>query len=151
MTRGKTPMPFAAPRIVDHFNQQVLDCQDEAFTLALALLGDERQACEVVQKAILRAYSDWEKNGAAVALKVLQGVMQSCRQMQPADMRAEIEWIPGWNRLNSREQAALLLIDVLGRSYPEAAFLLDCRERKVSREVAGGRYKLAQYRGASKK
>jgi hypothetical protein len=39
--------PFTST-LLDRFNQQVLACQDEAFTLALFLLGDETAVCEVV-------------------------------------------------------------------------------------------------------
>ena len=46
------------PLSLDQFNQQVLACQDEAFTLAFSILGDEGLACEVVQKAFLQVYAN---------------------------------------------------------------------------------------------
>ena len=133
--------PFA-PMSLDRFNQQVLACQDEAFTLALFLLGDETTACEVVQKVILQVYSDRGNNDIAITVNILQGVILLCRKMKPSKTYDTKEWMPGWNQLEHSEQEALLLVDVLHKSYQNVAVTLNNSESDVARVVARGRYKL---------
>ena len=48
------PLPSLS---LDRFNQQILACQDDAFILAVSILGNEAAACEMVQKIILRVYT----------------------------------------------------------------------------------------------
>lgn len=127
---------------LDQFNQQVLSCQDEAFTLALCILGDEDAACEVVLKAILQVYSDRGNDDIVIKVRVLQGVILICRKMKPSKTYNAKEWIPGWNQLDHSEQEALLLVDVLQKSYQNTAVLLNNSESDVAQVVAQGRYKL---------
>lgn len=48
-----------AREFLDHFNRQVLACQDEAFTLACYLVGDEKTVCVVLQDVIRNVYAGW--------------------------------------------------------------------------------------------
>jgi DNA-directed RNA polymerase specialized sigma24 family protein len=135
--------PFA-PLSLNRFNQQVFACQDEAFTLAFSLLADETAACEVVQEVFLRAYSNYGNGDIAVAVKVLQGVILMCRRGKWSKTRNTKEWIPGWNQLEHDEQEALLLVDVLGKSYLEAALVLNTSEHDLAVIVAHGRCTLTR-------
>ena len=128
--------PFT-PMSLDRFNQQVL-----AFTLALFLLGDETAACAVVQKVILQVYSDRGNNDIATTGNILQGVILLCRKMKLSKTYDTKEWMPGWNQLEHSEQEALLLVDVLQKSYQNVAIILNNSESDVARVVARGRYKL---------
>jgi DNA-directed RNA polymerase specialized sigma24 family protein len=135
--------PFS-PLSLDRFNQQVLACQEETFTLAFSLLGDEALACEVLQEIILRVYSGWRDDDSNIVVKVLHGVIGMCRQSKPSKAYTGVELIPGWNQLERSEQEALLLIDLLGKSYPETALVLNCSEHDLGVTVADGRCKLTR-------
>jgi predicted DNA-binding protein (UPF0251 family) len=128
---------------LDQFNQQVLTCQDEAFTLAVALVADEKLACKMVQESILQVYGKDGNDEPIIAVKVLQCVILSCRQASAFMWGGVEEYVPGWNQLESDEQEALLLVDVLGKPYQCAALILKCSDWNVTRLVARGRCKLA--------
>jgi len=49
----------------------------------------------------------------------------------------------GWSQLECYEQEMLLLLDTLGKTYHDAAFILKCSEYDVTRLIASGRHKLA--------
>jgi len=127
---------------LDQFNQQVLACQDEAFTLAFSILGDEGLACELVQTAILRVYANRENDDNNISVKILQEVILMCRSAKPSKAHSAVEEIPGWELLDCCEQEALLLVDVLQESYQNAARILNNSESDIARVVAQGRYKL---------
>lgn len=127
---------------LDAFNQQVLGCQKDAFTLAYAMLGKEEMACAVVEKAIAQAYSFWRENGSSIVVEVLKAVLQSCRPMRRRGAWDAVEWIPGWDGLEFRDQETLLLVDVLGKSYSDTAAILKCSKWDVARLIAGARCKL---------
>ena len=129
---------------LDRFNQQVLACQEEAFTLAFSLLEDKALACEVLQEVILRVYSGWRDDDCNIVVKVLHGVIGMCRQAKPSKIPDATEWICGWNQLERGEQETLLLVDWLGKTYHETAFILNSSERDVARNVAYGRCKLTR-------
>ncbi|HQA29679.1 MAG TPA: hypothetical protein PLA02_10750 [Brevefilum fermentans] len=133
-----------APMSLDQFNQQVLACQDEAFTLAFSILGDEGLACELVQTAILRVYAHRGDDGNNIPVKILQGVILMGRQVRPARTRGTAEEIPGWDLLERCEQEALLLVDWLGKTYHDTALILNSSERDVARNIAFGRCKLTR-------
>ena len=137
-------MASIAPLTLDQFNQQVLACQEEAFTLAFSLLGDEALACEVLQEVIQRVYSGWSDDDSNIVVKVLHGVIGMARQTKPSKTCDATEWIPGWRQLEHGEQEALLLVDWLGKTYHETAFILNSSERDVARNVAYGRCKLTR-------
>lgn len=130
------------PQSLDQFNQQVLACQDEAFTLAISLLGDEGLACKVVQESILQVYGSYGNDENSIPAMVLQGVILSCRQVSASRWSGAEEWVPGWNQLERCEQEAVLLVDRLGKTYPAAALILKCSEWDVARHIARGRCKL---------
>lgn len=127
---------------LDAFNQQVLGCQKDAFTLAYAMLGKEEMACAVVEKAIAQAYSFWRENGSSIVAEVLRAVLRSCQRFKPNGAHIVPEYIPGWDELAYHEQAMLLLVDVLGKSYSDTAAILKCSKWDVARLIAGARCKL---------
>ena len=127
---------------IERFNQQVLSCQEKAFTLAHFLWGDKNLACELLQEVILRVYSGWKDDGNTIEVKVMRWVIEICRPANPKKIRAAKELIPGWNQLEPYEKEALLLVDVLGNSYEETGNILNRSEREVALFVAHGRCKL---------
>lgn len=139
---GIDQVKIASQKDLEAFNGQVLACQEEAFTLACSLLGDEGLACELVQAVFLRVYARRGNGGGSIPLQVLQGVIGMCRQARPSHTATGVELISGWHELARSEQEALLLVDVLGKSYSQAAQVLGKYEREVAAAVASGRYKL---------
>ena len=126
------------------FNGLVLACQDEAFTLAYSILGDEGLACEVVQAVFLRVYTRRGDSGHPIPVQVLQEVIVLCRRARPSKAHAGVELIPGWHLLECAEQEALLLVDLLGKSYQQTALVLDKSEHEVAATIALGRTKLTR-------
>lgn len=126
----------------DSFNQQILVCQDEAFTMAIYLVGDEELACQIVQEAVLRVYNDG--NGTQpIDWQMLQEVIFSCRRAIRS-LFGETIAIPGWEQLKCHEREALLLVDVLGKSYQDAAFILNSSRDEITQNVASGRRHLTR-------
>ncbi len=140
--KGTHQVQIAYQADLEVFNGQVLACQEEAFTLAYSILGDEALACEVVQAVFLRVYTRRGVGGDPIPVKVLQGVIGMCRKAKPTKEYAGVEIIPGWHQLECAEQEVLLLVDLLGKSYQHTALVMDKSEHEIAATVASGRYKL---------
>lgn len=128
---------------LDQFNQQVLACQDEAFMLAISLVGEERLACQIVQEVILKVYTNGGSRTQPIDRQVLQGVILSCRRANRSPFGEAIA-IPGWKQLKRGEREVLLLVDVLGKSYQDAASILNTSWQEIVQNVAKGRLRLAR-------
>lgn len=128
---------------LEQFNQQVLDCQDDAFTLAIAMVGDEQLACQIVQDVIFQVYFDQGNGTHPIYRYVLQGVILSCRRVNP-DWYTETIGIPGWKLLERQDQEVLLLVDMLGKTYQDAAFILDSSCQEIVQYVAMSRLNLTR-------
>jgi DNA-directed RNA polymerase specialized sigma24 family protein len=142
--KGTHPVQIACQVDLEAFNGLVLACQDEAFALACSILGDEGLACEVVQAVFLQVYTRRGDGGHPIPVPVLRGVIGMCRRARPSKAYAGVELIPGWHLLECGEQEALLLVDRLGKSYQQAALVLDTSEHEVAATVAMGRVKLTR-------
>ena len=142
--KGSHQVQIAYQADLEAFNGLVLACQDEVFTLAYSILGDEGLACEVVQAVFLRVYTRRGDGVHPIPVKVLQEVFRMCRQSKPTKAYAGVELIPGWHQLECAEQEALLLVDLLGKSYQQSALVLDKSEHEIAATVALGRYKLTR-------
>jgi len=129
--------------MLEQFNQQVLACQDDAFTLAIFLVGDEELACQIVQEVIMKVYTDGKSGPQPIDLQVLQGVISSCRRVNRSPF-SEVITIPGWEQLDRCEQEALLLVDVFGKTYLDAALILSNSWQEICQNVAMGRRSLAR-------
>ena len=128
--KGSHQVQIAYQADLEAFNSLVLACQDEAFTLTYSILGDEELACEVVQAIFLRVYTRRGDGVHPIPVKVLQEVFRMCRQSKPTKAYAGVELIPGWHQLECAEQDALLLVDLLGKSYQQSAQVLDKSEHE---------------------
>ena len=142
--KGIHQVQSACQADLEDFNRLVLACQDEAFALAFSILGDEDLACEVVQAVFLRVYTRRGDGGHPFPVQVLRGVIEMCRREEPSKADAGVELIPGWHLLDYSEQEALLLVDWLGKSYPQTALVLDKSEHEVAATIALGRTKLTR-------
>ncbi len=128
---------------LDQFNQQILACQDEAFTLTVSLVGDELLACQIMQEVILKVYTNGGSGAQPIDRLVLHEVILSCRLANRSQF-GEAMTLPGWKQLKRGEQEVLLLVDGLGKSYQDAAFILNRSLREIARIMALGRRGLAR-------
>lgn len=122
------------------FNRQILEWQEAAYTLAFYLTGSETEAEQTVQDAVLQAYrlSSAHPSGARTAL--LQAVIGACRKLHGAAHTNGKDGLAGLlNQLSPERRCAVLLVDVLGLSYEEAARVLSSSPARVSEWLAQGR------------
>ena len=75
---------------IDCFNCQVLACQQDAFSLACYLLGDEEAACALLQTVIRNIYTDWHGKVNDVDRQILRGVILMAREADPSDVPQEL-------------------------------------------------------------
>lgn len=131
---------------MDHlsqFNRQVLQCQDDAYTLAWYLLGNEAQAEAVTQAAVESTYPCFASNRTDCRLLILKQVAKQWLVRRPdACSSAEASIYHELGFLPIHEREVLLLIDVLGLSYPEAACVLERPMKEIMRLLAHARWKL---------
>ncbi len=130
------------------FNRQVLQCQDDAYTLAWYLSGDETLAETVVQSAIENLYRRASAGKKSYRLMILQAVVtqshQNLRRLLPMTGKtSEQSILEMLCRLPEEERQALILVDILGLSYAESAEVLRMPVQDVSQRLAWARRKLA--------
>jgi DNA-directed RNA polymerase specialized sigma24 family protein len=127
---------------LNDYNQLVLQHQEEAYTLAFYTLGDERKACETVQNAISEAFQ--HPSGNNFHLRLLRRITQLCFQMQvnAIDLSVVPEIVRRLSNLPLQERLALVLIDILGLNYAQAAMVCHQTKSQISRLLAQGRVHL---------
>jgi DNA-directed RNA polymerase specialized sigma24 family protein len=125
------------------FNQQILLCQDEAYTLAWYLLGDAVEAEKTTQAAVEAAFRRFTPHRENCRRLILQQVLRQCQRKTPVKETLPIPGIPqGCVSLTDLERLALVLIEILHLNYPEAALISGCSPQKISRLLAQARRKL---------
>lgn len=125
------------------FNQQILQCQDDAYTLAWYLLGDEVEAEAVMQKAVKAAYHCFSERQVNCRLLILKQVANQCRERKPAARGSAALNIPfDLDCLEPSEFLILALVDGLGMNYIDAACIVDRPVQDVSRLLAQARRKI---------
>lgn len=122
-------MPDPSSSTLAEFNRQVLLFQDEAFTLACDLLGDEDTASRVTQEAFEQVYShDWKSNGS-IRLPVLHRIIQGSSKSR-AILKERKNILLG--KLAESERYVLLLVDHLSLTYEETSRVLHCSPDTVA-------------------
>ena len=126
------------------FNQQVLRYQDDAYTLACFLVGNEKEAEQVTQEAVAAAFRLCPQQGGGCRLLLLRQVCRLCRARRPAGQI--FSGLPG--QLNSfgiaiHERMVLILVDVLELSYRETAAVLSLPVKNVGRLLSIARRKVS--------
>ena len=125
------------------FNQQILLCQDEAFTLAWYLLGDTVEAEKMTQAAVESAFRVFTTHRENCRLLILQQVLRQCQRKTPVKETLPIPDISQESEpFTDIERQALILIDILHLNYPDAAMVLSCPPQEISRRLARARRKL---------
>lgn len=128
------------------FNQQILLCQDEAYTLAWYLLGDAVEAEKTTQTAVEGAFRVFTPHRENCRRLILQQVLRQCHRKTPVK---ETLPIPGISQecvsFTDLERQALVLIDILHLSYLDAALVLGQPVQEISRLLAQARWKMTRY------
>ena len=124
------------------FNHLILQCQEEAYTLAFYVLGNELQACETVQRAITSAYHHPEDRDAHLA--ILSNVTRLCLQLptHAIDLDVVPEIVRRLCNIPIQERLAVILIDILGLNYAQAAIICHKPEAQISRLLSHARVRM---------
>lgn len=129
------------------FSALVLRCQDDAYTLAYYLLGDEEEAARATQAAFARVQRLGSLPQSRFRLEVLRGVLKCARgeanahpgAVQPNDAISRM--LLG---LRSEDRTALVLVDILSLSYAEAAQVLGCSKQGLAKRLGHARLNLSR-------
>lgn len=125
------------------FNQQILESQDDAYTLAWYLLGNQVEAEAVMQKAVEAAYHCVSELQVSCRLLILKQIANLCQERKPVAHNSTTLNIPfNFDSLQQSEQLVLVLVDILGMNYIDAALVTNRPVQEVSRLLALARRKL---------
>ncbi len=130
------------------FNRRVLECQDDAYTLAWYLSGNEALAETVVQAAVESLYRNAAIRDTSFRLMILQAVVRqshrSMRRSLPINGKTGDQGILEMLRsLPEQERQALILVDILRLSYAESAAILRIPIEDLGQRLARARRVLA--------
>ncbi len=123
------------------YNRQVLLFQDEAFTLACDLVGDEARAAEITQGGFTGVYREGWDGKSSIRLAVLARIVRECKSAQAGSKTSPSALLAG---LPGCERLAVLLVDRFGLSYVEAAQVLRCSAGKLVGWLATARLKASR-------
>ncbi len=133
------PLPRARDGELQVYNRLVLQYQDEAFSLAFDLLGEESAAAALVQQVFLRGFNRRDDERLPFRLRVLRWLVGACLQRrQPLTGLARLD--PRLARLSNEEAIALALVERLGLSYAEAGEVLGKTAADFRRLLATARF-----------
>ena len=142
------------PRIAT-FNRLALQTQDDAYTLAYYLLGDERHAERATQAAFDQLYQQARLQVDRFRFEVLRGVLECSRRMLslmpnragrrlPVRMANPDATYEKLMKLDESERFVVALVDVLELDYEEAAQVLGISRKQVAKTLAQARLTLSQ-------
>lgn len=149
-------LPATADTRIMSFNTLALQTQDEAYTLAYYLLGNERHAERATQVAFEQLHRHARLELNRFRLDVLRRVVNGCRRIghimpNRSVLRSTLRMVASQDEtiqrlipLNEGERAVVVLVDILGLSYDEAAQVLDSSKKEVGRILAQARLALSQ-------
>lgn len=133
------------------FNTLALHHQDEAYTLAYYLSGNESAAEAATQAAFAWLYRRQGVKVGQFRLEVLRQVwmqLHKNRQSTYATLTGD-ELRQKLGGLKEEERLAVVLVDVLGLNYSEAECVMDCTKKQLIHLLALGRMKMAQAKYAA--
>jgi RNA polymerase sigma-70 factor, ECF subfamily len=134
------------------YNSLVRKHQDAAFTLAFYMLGDENAAVEVAQAAFLAAYQKLDRFNLnkqpnhSAASWFLSWVVKICLDQPAAALDGRIS-LPydvcrQLHQLSPECRLAVILVDLLGLDYREAASAGGMKRKQLLSCLARGRISL---------
>jgi hypothetical protein len=133
--------------ILSLFNQQIILYQDDAYTLAWYLLGDAPQAEAILLAAVQAAFAYFSPNRMDCRLLIFKQVVGQYQRREPAP-RASVE--PGILRdlqfLHQHKRVVVVLVDILGLPYSEAAYLTNRPREQIGCLLAQARWQMTEQR-----
>lgn len=124
-----------------------LQMQDEAYTFAYYLLGDEGAAEAATQAAFTNLLRKGAMRAEQFRQDVLRGVLAGSRRFAiPVTSNANApreDLTLALLNLPAEQRSALVLVDVLGLNYDDAASILGCSRKQFAHLLAQGRMKFA--------
>lgn len=145
----------AAPTLLDArrgnvqaFNRLVEACQDDAYSLAFRLLGDERAAVQAIQRAVEQSHRSLDTCQGEFRLWFFRYIVQICKYFSAGSSgkvtavldRTDIQGMLNSLPLDLRLSA--VLVDVLGLNYEQAAEVAEVNSKKIRQTLAMARYSL---------
>ena len=132
------------------FNTLALRFQDDAYTLAYYLLGDDALAARATQAAFARVFSILSRHTRVseelFRLEVLRWVLKNCRPGGQKQLRsaADDELINRLMALPIDDRSVVVLVDVLNLSYRVAALAVGCSEKELAKRLGRARLNLSR-------
>jgi len=126
-------------------NALVQRLQDDAYTLAYYLLGNEGQAESATEAAFSNLGRGRAPHFDRLRMDVFQGILSRCWQERvPVTSMRRTGDISGLlQTVSIEERSVVVLVDVLGLSYEEAARVLQISKKHIMRLLAQARLHLA--------
>ncbi len=136
------------------FNTLALHYQDDAYTLAYYLLGDEKSAERATQAAFDHLYQSaglrFERFGTEVLRRVLEHCQKNMAPSYQTVLHTAVRMVAGSQdsmlskllALKNGERSVVILVDVLGLDYEEAAQVMGSSKKQVGHLLAQARLKL---------
>jgi predicted DNA-binding protein (UPF0251 family) len=134
-------MQSTALPALDEYNARVLACQEDAFTLACYILGDESQAAQVVDAAVRQVYWCFDGSEARCREQILSAVAEGCRRAATRRPGGPAQGV--FSTLSIEERLAVILVDVLALNYRQAAEILRRPATQFARLLAQGRCRVS--------
>ncbi len=123
-----------------------LQYQDEAYTLAYYLLGDEVRAMDAVEVAVRGIYQGQRRLPNQFRLEIFRRVLDAIRPFNGFDGLAA-----GQDELSCRlktltldQRSALVLVDIMGLDYAQTCQVLGLSQKRLGRLIAEGRIGLSR-------
>lgn len=124
------------------YNSLVLQNQDEAFSLAYDLLGEEGAADTLVQQVFLNGFGRRVDERLPFRLRVMCWIVRACLQRGAHPLSGPGRLDPRLAHLSNEEQVALLLVERLGLNYSEAAAVMEKSVEEFRSLLAAARFSL---------
>lgn len=131
------------------FNTLAARCQDEAYTLAFYLLGDDARAAEATQAAFADLYRRAQPRPEDFRVEVLRRVIAHSDRAESSITKRGLVKVSGRDALHheilslkTNERWAIVLVDVLGLRYEEAARVLGCSTKQINQWLTQARLNL---------
>jgi DNA-directed RNA polymerase specialized sigma24 family protein len=128
---------------LSEFNRLVLACQDEAYTFAWYLLGNEALAEAAMREAVEISFHIFSLDHADCHLLLLRQVVKRYLEQETSDFNSD-EPFSNLRFLPEPEKIILVLIDILGRSYTDASHITGSSIKDIGRLLTQARRRMME-------
>jgi DNA-directed RNA polymerase specialized sigma24 family protein len=139
-------MSTLSARDLETYNRFILQIQDRAYTLAVYLTGKDTLAEKIVQDVFRDSFANWQRfrlDSEDFEPRLLGSLLQRCRRAGP--VLGPRDLLEPFTILSCNEKLALILVDCLACSFPEAAQILSWPLPQLRHILASARLKIAPH------